>query len=52
MASTADLAQLVQRLENVAVKLESTLGAKGSPAMEGTGDTSFVLVNPSVCTIW
>jgi len=34
MASTAELAQLIQRLENVAVKLETSLGAAGTPPME------------------
>lgn len=36
MASVAELSQIVQRLETVASKLESTvLGAKGSTAMPG-----------------
>lgn len=37
MASAAELAQLVSRLESVAVKLESAVGGatKASPVMEG-----------------
>lgn len=43
MASAAELSQIVQRLETVASKLESTvLGAKQSTTMPGT--TVFFLI--------
>lgn len=50
MASTAELAQLIQRLENVAVKLETSLGAAGTPPMEGT--IVFSLTTPLVVSVW